>query len=36
MSTYRVCGMGPSLASTSSSTESTMLSTRSTSPEKSA
>ena len=36
MSTYRVCGIGPSLASTSSSTESTMLSTRSTSPLKSA
>ena len=35
-STNRVCGMGPSSASTSSSTPSAMLSTRSTSPPKSA
>ena len=34
--TKRVCGIGPSTASTSSSTPSTMLSTRSTSPPKSA
>jgi hypothetical protein len=34
--TKRVCGMGPSTASTSSSTESTIDSTRSTSPPKSA
>src|SRR5215831_4414393 len=34
--TKRVCGMGPSTASTSSSTPSTMDSTRSTSPPKSA
>mmetsp|Transcript_18830 Transcript_18830/g.44728 ORF Transcript_18830/g.44728 Transcript_18830/m.44728 type:complete len:388 (-) Transcript_18830:412-1575(-) len=36
LSTKRVCGLGPSCASTSSSTPSTMLSTRSTSPPKSA
>mmetsp|Transcript_43264 Transcript_43264/g.139438 ORF Transcript_43264/g.139438 Transcript_43264/m.139438 type:complete len:209 (-) Transcript_43264:30-656(-) len=36
LSTNRVCGFGPSAASTSSSTPSTMLSTRSTSPPKSA
>ena len=35
-STKRVCGSGPSLASTSSSTPSTMVSARSTSPPKSA
>ena len=34
--TKRVCGIGPSTASTSSSTESTIDSTRSTSPPKSA
>ena len=35
-STKRVCGSGPSLASTSSSTPSTIVSPRSTSPPKSA
>ena len=35
-STNRVCGSGPSLASTSSSTPSTIVSARSTSPPKSA
>jgi hypothetical protein len=34
--TNRVCGIGPSTASTSSSTQSTIDSTRSTSPPKSA
>jgi hypothetical protein len=34
--TKRVCGIGPSTASTSKSTESTIDSTRSTSPPKSA
>ena len=36
LSTKRVCGSGPSLASTSSSTPSTIFSVRSTSPPKSA
>ena len=36
LSTKRVWGMGPSMASTSKSTPSTMFSTRSTSPPKSA